>query len=364
MENIHAHPTPDLRQNPATGKVMVEAQGHLLKLVVQSQQQLPLGGGLRGSILKFTSRSRKRMLETLARLDEARMGFVCFVTLTYPTRDTAPGFEQSTADRKAFFKRLQRRFPASSAIWRREWEKRKSGTDAGALYPHFHCIFFNLPFVHYTEVNRLWCAVIGATGYVRTEIRAVENWRHAFAYVAKYMAKAEHEEPEGGEMGGLEERDGRISPADSNADEAGAVGGEVDRRTAGIADNASSDAAPLTDSLRSEDVDRDSRCSLVYRTYQAAETGECSKSELYIEAERGKTGRHWGVFNRSKLPLADPSSHTLAGGEWYTLAKEIAAEVWPGVAENPFPGGFTLFTERADELKDYFVHLAEKEDEE
>lgn len=180
------------RRKPKREKcVSLFARGHYLKVALPVQPPAKGGGGVRGVVSAFSAQSRKRMLDTLAQIDENRAGFMAFVTLTYPDRDGPPSFEQTSRDKATFLKRIRRRFPEASAIWRREWEPRISGEFEGVLYPHFHLLFFNLPFLHYEEVNDTWKEVIAYDDYTRTEIKAVESWRKAFYYVSKYMAKGE-----------------------------------------------------------------------------------------------------------------------------------------------------------------------------
>jgi hypothetical protein len=341
-----------------SGHVLIEAQGNLLKLSLKTTGQIS-GGGARGSITSFSRRSRKNMLETMARLDEEKLGFVSFVTLTYPDNCQPPTFEESTDNRKAFLKRLQRRFPEASGIWRREWEDRKSGKHAGVFYPHFHLLFFNLPFVHYEELNRHWCEVLKYDGYLRTEIKAVENWRQAFYYVAKYMAK-----PEGYD---LAEDAAPFSPLvnpelSDNAeaigfDESGTVSDSFMEDNQGLS-SADKNAAPKA----FFDGGEAAAGSLVYNTKQAATDKLNTDVEEDIgETGKPKTGRHWGVFNRKKLPFATLESKSLPAGKWLDEAKRIASEIYPPIGNCEYTGGFTLFTENAGEYKQLMQALPEAE---
>ena len=266
--------------------VMIQ-QGKLLKVKV------PVTGmivkAVRGGVSTFSAKSRKRMLETIASLDEERIRVVIFLTLTYPD-DALPVTEQSSIHLKNFLKRLKRRFPEASALWRREWEDRKSGDFVGRMCPHFHFLFFNLPFIHHTEVNAHWRAVLGYAGYIRTEIRMAATWRQAFAYVAKYMAK---------------------TPQPPEA----AAG-----------------------------------CSLVYAPYWAAEEEQPPDDAPPAFVS---TGRHWGVFNRSRLPLSKRRTRRISFEE-AELLKEEAAQIWDGVNQDPSLG-FTLFSEHADGLYDWIL---------
>ena len=240
------------------------------------------------------------MLETLARIDVDKAGFICFVTLTYPDRDGPPNAVRSTRDLQTFLKRFKRAHPESSALWRREWEARKTGSFAGLAFPHYHLLFFGLPFVHYKVLRQIWGEVIDHEGNLRTEIKGIENWQHAFYYVSKYMAKL----PEDAECS---------PPTPAGAGEAPA--GEGPPATAGVGGEAA--------------------CSLVYVSYL---TG----------AKETKVGRSWGVFNREKCPFDKAKSIELPRGDWLKEAKDLARKVWPGVNDDP-TCGFTLFVENAAE---------------
>ena len=171
-------------------EVTVVAQGHLLRVRTGlGSATSNTGGGYRGNIVEFSRQSRKRMLETLARIELGDAGFICFVTLTYPDEVMPVGAADSERDRQTILKRFVRQYPEASAIWRREWEARKSGEFQGEVFPHFHLLFFNLPFVHYENLNGMWGEVIGHDGYLRTEINGIASWKQALYYVAKYMAK-------------------------------------------------------------------------------------------------------------------------------------------------------------------------------
>jgi hypothetical protein len=174
-------------------KLTVETQGHLMRVKVPGMPLNAGKGGTRGSVSAFSSASRKRMLELMARIDIEKAGFVAFVTLTYPDRDGPPKPEEQERDRATFFKRMHRAYPDAAAIWRREYEERKSGGFPGLPFPHFHMIFFNLPFVPPEVLNTRWKKVLRHEGYVRTEIKGIESWHQALAYVSKYMAKGKPE---------------------------------------------------------------------------------------------------------------------------------------------------------------------------
>ncbi|MCH8243036.1 MAG: hypothetical protein IH897_10555, partial [Planctomycetes bacterium] len=286
-------------------KVHVEAQGHLLRVKVAHRPDRSQGGGVRGNVATFSTASRKRMLELLARMDLEQVGFTCFVTLTYPEREGPPVAAECDRDRATFLKRIGRSFEETSGIWRREWERRRSGEFLGHFYPHFHILFFSLPFVQYDEINTMWRGVLAYDGYVRTEIQGIKSWRQAMYYVSKYMAKPSDV--------------GQVGPPE---------GGQPDPKRA---------APPPGD-----DAPGASSCSLVYVSYLTGNECHPGKSESL------SIGRSWGVFNRKCLPVAERKVATFSSVSWIREVKDIARETWEGV--NDYPNtGFTLFVENPEE---------------
>lgn len=158
--------------------VAVEAQGSLLALAVRSDAITRPGGGRRGAVLTFSKASRRRMLRKLARLDARRP---VFVTLTYPAEYPHPMIAKQHL--RTFLKRIKRRVPDASAVWRMELQKR------GA--PHFHLIFFGLPYISHATLRDWWGEVIGVidsvTLFVRIEV--IRSKRGVMHYASKYMAK-------------------------------------------------------------------------------------------------------------------------------------------------------------------------------
>ncbi len=302
-------------------RVQVFAQGRILKVKVPHTAPTKPVVGIRGEIQEFSPQSRKRMLDKLARIDFENAGFVCFLTLTYPDRNGPPSHKETERDRRTFFKRMARRFPESSAIWRREHEARKTGEFRGEEFPHYHMMFFGLPFFEHEALNEIWREVIGYEGYVRTEIKGLENWKQAMYYLSKYMAKTQQQRPGSGGATPSEEASGMPeTPAD----------GEADRR------------------------------SLVYVTYMTGEeieNGEEENNKKNDTPER--IGRSWGVFHRKLLPMAEEHSASVPAGEWLWDAKDAAADFWPGI--NSYPGlGFTLYTPGLEKSAAWFHEICER----
>ena len=107
-----------------------------------------------------------------------------FVTLTYPAR-WDPDPERWKRDLHAWVRRLLRRYPHASVIWRLEFQER------GA--PHFHLLVFGVEFIPARWVSRTWAEVVGS-GDPRheragTRVERVRSWRGVMRYASKYLAK-------------------------------------------------------------------------------------------------------------------------------------------------------------------------------
>jgi hypothetical protein len=205
---------------------------------------------------------------------------------------------------------MLRAYPESSALWRREWEIRKTGDFSGDCFPHYHAIFFNLPFVHHEEINRIWSEVIGHTEYVRTEIKSVHNVSQAIYYVAKYMSKPED-----------------LAAATAVAGRTPAGGGDPDAGEAGG--------------------------SLVYSAYMT-EGGQAP-----VERQRPiSKGRTWGLFNRSKIPWSPMVVKVYKYGPWFHEAKKYSRRIWQSIDPMAMTG-YTLFIEEAD---NWLSHISDIHD--
>jgi len=164
--------------------VKAELQGSLLKVYFKNGK-MPRPSK-RGKIQTFSSKSRKRLLETTARLKQSTKAI--FITLTYGQKFPSP--IKAKKHLKAFMRVIKRLYPKASGFWRLEMQKR------GA--PHFHLICFNLPFWDYQEVNAIWGKIIGPGFWDTsdesprepfTDIQLIRNHKQAMYYVSKYIAK-------------------------------------------------------------------------------------------------------------------------------------------------------------------------------
>lgn len=165
------------------------------------------GGGPRGKIKAFSRASRLRLLRLTASINWDRFQAKAFsMTLTYPgswPKDPATWKK----DLDTFGKRLRRRYPTLSAVWRMEFQER------GA--PHFHLILFLPRPLRTTRsdlrrfVARSWHEACGKLCdehlEAGTEVRSISSPTRLNRY-ARYIAKTERlraDVPDPGRMWGV-----------------------------------------------------------------------------------------------------------------------------------------------------------------
>lgn len=147
-------------------------------------------GGQRGEIAGFSQAARLRMLKNFHRIDFSLKPFPLFVTLTYPDELATPDLDERNLHRKTMARHLEKLVGHKvGAAWRVEWEERKSGALIGTPCPHWHLLIFRIGFIPYEDINRLWRQTIGHGGYVRTDIRRVDERGAIQGYMAKYISK-------------------------------------------------------------------------------------------------------------------------------------------------------------------------------
>lgn len=147
-------------------------------------------GGKRGKIKGFSFASRRRLMQTIARIRlDAELPM--FVTLTYPDRFPSPIESKKHLD--IFIKRLLRAFPNIGAIWKLEPQER------GA--PHYHMLVWGVPLhdlVSFVvpawyeiagdgDVNHLYFH-LGALGN-KPCVQEVYSRNGVLRYASKYLGK-------------------------------------------------------------------------------------------------------------------------------------------------------------------------------
>ena len=151
-------------------------------------------GGIRGAISGFSRKSRKRLLEKIAKIRDISGGH--FVRLGYPDEVLPRDPKQVKRDIANLRKRIKRRYPDMGGLWRMEYQDRKSGPHFGQLQPHFHLPIFGITDDDLTWrlwLRDAWYEVVGS-GLEKHRINGTHsapiiNRRHAMAYASKYAAK-------------------------------------------------------------------------------------------------------------------------------------------------------------------------------
>lgn len=185
------------RRRRVLATVLVSADGDYIE-AHQRKPALARGTrGKRGIISGFSRSSRRRLWSIIMRLDRARLPL--FVTLTFH-RVWPEDVSLLKRMLDTLFKRLRRRYPQASALWKLEYQRR------GA--PHFHLLMWGFPLAdrdwlahswaeivaHYTgddvEILRGWH--LGRLGRGNQHcVQRVRSWRGVISYAAKYLAKEE-----------------------------------------------------------------------------------------------------------------------------------------------------------------------------
>ena len=148
----------------------------------------------RGRISGFSKAARWRMKLRVnkMKLPKGEAGLPSFVTLTYPGDDYSHDAKTWKRDLDTLFKRLKRKFPLSSAIWKLEPQKR------GA--PHFHLLVWGvnddrvMADLHLMQwLPAVWHTIVGssqAAHLVRgVLVKSVWSWGGIQSYLSKYMSK-------------------------------------------------------------------------------------------------------------------------------------------------------------------------------
>lgn len=164
-------------------RIEVVAQGRLLVVKTHGEWPEQFCGRKRGNVETFTKSSRLRLLKLLARIEEPdSRGYrykVSFLTLTTLRVHHPRTFKKFLS---VFFKRLGRKFPTLSVVWRLEYQKR------GA--PHAHLILYNAPWMDKSWVRRVWGEIVNQDDPF-TRIERIRSYKHLVSYASKYAAKVE-----------------------------------------------------------------------------------------------------------------------------------------------------------------------------
>ncbi len=148
--------------------------------------------GKRKLIKGFTPGARLRMLRTIASIEWDSFKKGVFITLTYPNEFHGRTMSERNRDRYLFMRSMEKHLGRKvGAVWRIEWEKRKTGAMAGKMFCHVHIIVFNCRFIHKDVVRDGWRRALNAEGPLITWIDGIACGRKASRYVSKYCAKSQ-----------------------------------------------------------------------------------------------------------------------------------------------------------------------------
>ena len=166
------------------------ASGASLLKVSKGIQGEQVGGGKRQGIKGFSRGSRRRLMQTIARV-RRDADLPCFITLTYPNEFPSP--KESKRHLDIFLKRIKRAFPDIGIIWKLEPQER------GA--PHYHMLAWGVSeekLIAY--VPTAWHEIagnddikhllfhLGALGNQGC-VSKVRSFRGVWSYASKYLGK-------------------------------------------------------------------------------------------------------------------------------------------------------------------------------
>jgi hypothetical protein len=176
---------------PAAGqRAVIVHTGGLLEITYVTKDRKKRVSKRRGTVGAFSRASRLRLMRTCSTVDWESALPAVFVTLTYPDDRVVTSGPVRTLERDAMFRAIEsylgKQIPV---LWRTEWKPRLTGKLKGSCAPHVHLIVMGCSFISYSAVNAKWCSVLGADGYVRTDIRKIRTPEAAGRYVSKYCAK-------------------------------------------------------------------------------------------------------------------------------------------------------------------------------
>jgi hypothetical protein len=138
----------------------------------------------RGKCCGFSKSARRRLLRSLAKMNQEKAGMPTLVTLTYPS-EYSSDWTAWKRDFDVFWKRFHRKYENAFAFWRLEFQRR------GA--PHFHLLVFHCGHIDKAWLSQAWYDVVSSddTKHLKagTRVESVRSWKGVFSYCAKYLGK-------------------------------------------------------------------------------------------------------------------------------------------------------------------------------
>lgn len=181
---------------------------------IKHEKQQPPPKHQRGAIVRFSPRSRSRMMRRTGQVRGMKKPY--FITLTYPGEFVADP-KRVKEHLSMLKKRIKRTFERPGMIWRLELKTRLSGASEGELVPHYHLILWGMSIFEkemHEEMTKMWWEIVWEsqkTGVYfcnkekftdeqiqhmlhGVDVEQLGDFNHALLYVSKYAAKVEEEE--------------------------------------------------------------------------------------------------------------------------------------------------------------------------
>ena len=163
----------------------------------------------RGKITEFSNKSANNYRKMVSRIPRGQHPTLwqdfTFCDLAMIGKAQKERAELNTAVMHAFRKKVKRKYQALWLVYRREWERRKSGMLIGEDLPHNHCLIggiqgYGHPYDVAAELALMWvdCTHIEdkekhrealEVALHRKSYRLIENLTTALKYVTKYTGK-------------------------------------------------------------------------------------------------------------------------------------------------------------------------------
>ncbi len=177
-------------RSPFKDRVVCIHTGKLLEITYVPARPKEVRPKKRGIVKGFTRSARLRMLKTVASIQWDKIRHALFITLTYPSGTEAYDLRARSTQKYLFLRHMEKYLQANvPTIWRIEWKIRRTGSEAGLLFPHFHLLACTSRFIPHRLVRAWWRDSLGCSGPLATDVRRVVKGEIAGKYVAKYCSK-------------------------------------------------------------------------------------------------------------------------------------------------------------------------------
>jgi len=176
--------------NPRRDVPVATWQGELIEITYIKRYKRKFVPKRRGKIKGFTKGARLRMLRMIASIKWESVRHGLFITLTYPDSCAERTIRERSTDKYLFMRYIEKHLGKKvGAIWRLEWEVRKSGSRKGQLIAHYHLIVFGIRYIPKEVIRSFWRCVLRADGPLMTWVDGVTTGRKLARYVGKYCSK-------------------------------------------------------------------------------------------------------------------------------------------------------------------------------